>query len=44
MVFTLVNIAEVGDVRHLLEQGKVEQPALQQGPCLTDVNRLTPLS
>ena len=41
---TSVNVAEVGDVRHLLEEGQVEAAGLQQRPRLPDVDRLAPLS
>ena len=40
---TLVDVAEVGDVRHLLEERQVEAARLQQRPGLPDVDRLTPL-
>ena len=42
-LLTLVNVAEVGDVRHLLEEGQVEAAGLQQRPRLPDVDRLAPL-
>jgi len=39
----LVDVAEVGDVRHLLEERQVEAARLQQRPGLPDVDGLTPL-
>ena len=41
---TFVNIAEVGDVRQLLEQGQVELSRLEEGSSLSDVDRLDPVT
>ena len=40
---TSVYVAEVGDVRHFLQQGEVEAPGLDQGPGPPDVDSLAPL-
>ena len=44
LILTLVNVAEVGDVRHFLEERQVEAARLQQRPRLPDVDGLAPFS
>ena len=39
-----MNVAEVGDVRHLLQEREVQAASLDQWPGLPDVDGLTPLA
>ncbi len=41
---TLVNVAEVGDVRQLLKHGQVELSGLEERPRFPDVDRLDPVA
>ena len=39
-----MDVAEVGDVGHLLQQGQVQQPGLDERPRAADVDGLAPLA